>query len=91
MEYVKRFWWTIPLALVLACGLSMCVTYNALVRHENGIEASTELEGGIFGGVKRLVSGESLVIALFTNNGSGRQRVAFAAPYPGKIIPMHLD
>jgi len=63
---------------------------GAMMYMENGIEASTELEGGIFGGVKRLVSGESLFIALFTNNGSGRQRVAFAAPYPGKIIPMNL-
>ena len=40
--YIKRFWWTLPLAFGLACGLSMCVTYNALVRHENGIEASTK-------------------------------------------------
>ena len=63
---------------------------GAMMYMENGIEASTELEGGIFGGVKRLVSGESLFVALFTNNGSERRRVAFAAPYPGKIIPMDL-
>ena len=63
---------------------------GAMMYMENDIEASTELGGGIFGGVKRLVSGESLFIALFTNNGSERRRVAFAAPYPGKIIPLNL-
>jgi len=63
---------------------------GAMMYMEDGIEASTELEGGIFGGVKRLVSGESLFMALFTNNGNGRRRVAFAAPYPGKIISLNL-
>jgi len=40
---------------------------------------------------KRALTGESLFITTFTASGSGREVVAFAAPYPGKIIPMHLD
>jgi uncharacterized protein (TIGR00266 family) len=40
---------------------------------------------------KRLVTGESLFMSTFTNQAPHRQKVAFAAPYPGKIIPMHLD
>lgn len=64
---------------------------GAMMFMEEGIEASTELQGGIFGGVKRLVGGESLFMALFTNNGSARSRIAFAAPYPGKIIPLDLS
>ena len=63
---------------------------GAMMFMEDGIEASTELQGGLFGGVKRLVSGESLFVALFTNNGRDRRRVSFAAPYPGKIIPLDL-
>ncbi|MEO5363033.1 MAG: TIGR00266 family protein [Magnetococcus sp. DMHC-8] len=39
---------------------------------------------------KRLLTGESLFMTHFTNEGMGKQRVAFAAPYPGRIIPMHL-
>ncbi len=39
---------------------------------------------------KRVFSGESLFMTTFTNHSSSRQDVAFAAPYPGKIIPMHL-
>ena len=63
---------------------------GAMMFMEDGIEAGTELQGGLFGGVKRLVSGESLFVALFTNRGSDRRRVSFAAPYPGKIIPLDL-
>jgi uncharacterized protein (TIGR00266 family) len=51
-------------------------------------------QGGFFGKLlgagKRLVTGESLFTTVYTNQGSGKQRVAFAAPYPGKIIPMDL-
>jgi uncharacterized protein (TIGR00266 family) len=40
---------------------------------------------------KRLVTGESLFMTTFTAAGRSREDIAFAAPYPGKIIPMHLD
>ncbi|MEK8031627.1 TIGR00266 family protein [Ideonella sp. DXS29W] len=50
--------------------------------------------GGLFGKLlgagKRLITGESLFTTVYTNQGSGKQRVAFAAPYPGKILPMDL-
>ncbi|MDR3589960.1 MAG: TIGR00266 family protein [Negativicutes bacterium] len=39
---------------------------------------------------KRVITGESLFITVFTHNGSGKGRVAFAAPYPGNIIPVLL-
>ncbi len=45
----------------------------------------------IFSAGKRILTGESLFITHFTNNGSVKRRVAFAAPYPGKIIPLELD
>ncbi len=40
---------------------------------------------------KRMVTGESLFLTTFGAMGTEREQVAFAAPYPGKIIPMHLD
>jgi uncharacterized protein (TIGR00266 family) len=50
--------------------------------------------GGLFGKLlgagKRLVTGESLFTTVYTNQSSGKLRVAFAAPYPGKILPMDL-
>lgn len=39
---------------------------------------------------KRLLTGESLFITLFTNKGTGKARVAFAAPFPGTILPINL-
>ena len=51
-------------------------------------------QGGLFGKLlgagKRLVTGESLFTTVYTNNASTKLRVAFAAPYPGKIVPMDL-
>lgn len=40
---------------------------------------------------KRAVTGESIFMTTFTNIGAKREDVAFASPYPGKIIPLHLD
>jgi len=46
--------------------------------------------GKLLGAGKRLITGESLFTTVYTNNASTKQRVAFAAPYPGKILPMDL-
>lgn len=51
--------------------------------------------GGFLGGLmsigKRVLTGESLFMTHFTNRGgSGKRKVAFAAPYPGKIVPLNL-
>jgi uncharacterized protein (TIGR00266 family) len=46
--------------------------------------------GKLLGAGKRLVTGESLFTTVYTNNARQKQRVAFAAPYPGKILPMDL-
>ena len=48
------------------------------------------LFGKLLGAGKRLVTGESLFTTVYTNQGSSKARVAFAAPYPGKILPMDL-
>lgn len=46
--------------------------------------------GKLLGAGKRLITGESLFTTVYTNQGHAKQRVAFAAPYPGKILPMDL-
>lgn len=59
------------------------------------IFGGTSSGGGLFdklkGAGKRLITGESLFITTFTNDGTGKRHVSFAAPYPGKIIPMDLQ
>jgi len=55
---------------------------------------SVEDKGGLMGKLmsagKRMLTGESLFLTMFTHRGEGKGRVAFAAPYPGKIIPIDL-
>jgi uncharacterized protein (TIGR00266 family) len=46
--------------------------------------------GKLLGAGKRLITGESLFTTVYTNQAPGKARVAFAAPYPGKILPMDL-
>jgi uncharacterized protein (TIGR00266 family) len=50
----------------------------------------TGVMGALLGAGKRLITGESLFMTVFTNQGAGKQQVAFAAPYPGKILAMDL-
>lgn len=57
-------------------------------------DGSKSTSGGFFdkllGAGKRLLTGESLFMTAFTHTTSGKARVAFASPYPGKIIPLDL-
>jgi uncharacterized protein (TIGR00266 family) len=57
---------------------------------DSTIEMQTGTGRGLLKGLKRAVTGESFFITTFLNNGRGKSKVAFAAPYPGKIIPLDL-
>lgn len=58
----------------------------------DGSVKTSGLVGKLMSAGKRLLTGESLFMTAFTHNGnSGKQKVTFAAPYPGKIIPMDLS
>jgi uncharacterized protein (TIGR00266 family) len=63
---------------------------GAMLYMEDGIEMQTSMDKGLFGGFKRMLTGESFFITTFLHTGSGRAHVAFGAPYPGKIIPLDL-
>ncbi len=56
----------------------------------DGSSAGSGLMDTLVGAGKRLLTGESLFMTIFHNRGRDKQRVAFAAPYPGKIIAMDL-
>ena len=64
------------------------------ISFESKMGDGTEPRGGfwekLFGAGKRMLVGESLFMTHFRNSGSGKQRVAFAAPYPGKILALDL-
>ncbi|MEW6304970.1 MAG: TIGR00266 family protein [Verrucomicrobiota bacterium] len=57
----------------------------------DGSQQNSGFLGSLLGAGKRLITGESLFMTVFQNRGNGKRRVAFAAPYPGKIVPVHLS
>ncbi len=57
----------------------------------DGSEADTGLLGKLFKAGKRVLAQESLFLTHFTNRSSQKKRVAFSAPYPGKIIPVDMS
>ena len=73
---------------------------GAMLYMEDGIQFEAKMGDGsnpgagffdkLIGAGSRLITGESLFLTHFTNQGWGKKRVAFSAPYPGTIIPLHL-
>ena len=74
---------------------------GAMMMMDNDIQMETifgdgSKKGGGFlgmlgGAAKRVVTGEGLFMTLFSNNGNYKEKVAFASPYPGKIVPLDLN
>jgi uncharacterized protein (TIGR00266 family) len=73
---------------------------GAMTYMEDGIEFVAKMGDGsepnqgffkkLWGAGKRALTGESIFMTHFTNKGEGKRRVAFGAPYPGKIIPINM-
>jgi uncharacterized protein (TIGR00266 family) len=73
---------------------------GAMMYMQDGIQMDTvfgdgsQQQGGFFGKLlgagKRLVTGEGLFTTVYHNEANVKRRVAFAAPYPGKILPVNL-
>jgi uncharacterized protein (TIGR00266 family) len=59
-------------------------------RMGDGSKADSGFMSKIFNAGKRFITGESIFMTHFTNSGHGKQRVAFAAPYPGQIIAVNM-
>lgn len=56
----------------------------------DGSQENEGFLGKILGAGKRLLTGESLFMTIFSNEVIGKKKVSFASPYPGKIIPIDL-
>lgn len=63
---------------------------GAMMYMDNDIAMQTSTGGGLFSGFKRMITGENFFITTFLCNGNNKSKVAFGAPYPGKIIPLDL-
>lgn len=84
--------------VILDPGETVVSEAGAMMYMREGIQAETKfgtgeekgLMGKLMGAGKRMLTGESLFLAHFTHRGQGKSAVAFAAPYPGRIIPLDL-
>jgi len=56
----------------------------------DGTQRNRGFVGALLGMGSRVLTGESLFMTVFGNRSPQKRRVAFGAPYPGKILPMHL-
>jgi len=79
---------------VAEAGVMMYMTRGIEMETIFGDGSAQSSGGGVWGALlgagKRVLTGESLFMTVFTNAGQGKQRVAFAAPYAGKILAMDL-
>ena len=80
-------------AIVMAMGTGDVIRAEAgtLMYMTDGVDMDAKMEGGLLGGLKRkFLAGESLFITYFKGTSAGA-KVAFAGPYPGKIIHIALN
>lgn len=82
-------------SVIAEAGAMMYIEENIQMETIFGDGSVKNAQGGFMGKLlgagKRLVTGESLFMTVFTNMGNGKKHATFAAPYPGKIIPMDLS
>lgn len=81
-------------------GESVIAEAGAMMYVEEGVTFETRMGDGseprqgawgkLKSAGKRALAGESLFLSHFTNHGGGKRKVSFAAPYPGKIVPLDL-
>jgi uncharacterized protein (TIGR00266 family) len=86
--------------ILLDAGESVIAEAGSMMYITNGIQMETRFTDGsspdkgfmgkLFDAGKRVITGESLFLTLYTNRSVGRETAAFAAPYPGKIIAADL-
>src|SRR5690348_15885718 len=58
---------------------------------DGSAQQKSGIMGALMGAGKRLLTGESLFMTVFQNRSTQKLRLAFGAPYPGKIVPVHLS
>ena len=68
--------------------MEQAITFE--VKMGDGSSPDQGLMGKLLQAGSRVITGESIFLTHFTNNGNGKSHVAFAAPYPGTIIPIDL-
>lgn len=76
--------------VIAEAGVMNYMTEGIRFETRMGDGSASGVLGKLWGAGKRLLTGESLFMTHFSNQGKGQQRVGFAAPYPGTVVPIDL-
>ena len=78
--------------VIAEAGSMMYMDYDIQFKTKmgDGSDPNQSLMGKLLSAGTRVLTGESLFVTHFTNHGASKNKVAFAAPYPGKIVPVDL-
>lgn len=72
--------------------MDACIEMETIFGDGSGADAGAGFGGKLLSAGKRALTGEGLFMTVFKNGDSYKKaKVAFASPYPGKIIPVDLD
>ena len=71
------------------CYMDSCIDFNTKLG--DGSDADSGFFGKMFSAGKRMMTGESLFMTHFTNDGRSRAQATFAAPFPGTVLPIDLQ
>jgi len=81
---------TLPaVILTMTEGESVFTQSGGMAWMTDGFEMKTNMEGGLFGGIMRKLSEETLFMTSYTCKRENAE-IAFASSFPGKIIPLEL-
>lgn len=78
-------------AIVAEAGAMTYLEQDISFETKLGDGSDNGITGKLFGLGKRILTGESVFLTHFTNNGQQKRHAAFAAPFPGSIIPLNLS
>ncbi|WP_010484765.1 TIGR00266 family protein [Pseudomonas sp. S9] len=76
--------------VIAEAGVLNYMTEDVRFETRMGDGSSSGLLGKLWSAGKRMVTGESMFMTHFSNTGDKQARVAFAAPYPGSVVPVSL-
>ncbi|MEK7791780.1 MAG: AIM24 family protein, partial [Pseudomonadota bacterium] len=78
-------------AVVAEAGAMTYLEQDISFEAKLGDGSDSSITGKLFGLGKRVLTGESVFLTHFTNQGQQKRHVAFSAPFPGSIIPLNLS
>jgi uncharacterized protein (TIGR00266 family) len=75
--------------ITLQPGFSICAEAGAMVSMSSNVELSSQMKGGLFGALKRVIGGETAFVSTFTAHGSIGE-LTLAPGAPGDVVGIEM-